>query len=157
MILQSNAFINGLTVNPAFTCNGQGLTPSFQWSGSPPGTKSYALVIIDPDAHVGKDGDSSMKGTYTNTETFIHWFVFNIPANVSSLDQNSRYDMALNSKGTTSYVPLCPPEKERHRYIATIYALDDTLKIPSGSSSYDVSYQMGSKILDHASIISFYR
>src|SRR6187200_3056047 len=45
--------------------DGADQSPPLQWSAPPSGTKSFALVVDDPDAPSG---------------TFRHWGAFNIPA-----------------------------------------------------------------------------
>ena len=61
--LNSDAFQNGQPIPTQFTCDGDNQTPTLHWGDPPPGTKSFALVIDDPDAPSG---------------TFRHWGVFDI-------------------------------------------------------------------------------
>jgi phosphatidylethanolamine-binding protein (PEBP) family uncharacterized protein len=54
-----------------FGCKGANVSPALSWSGAPPGTKSFALLVHDPDAPTGSG--------------WWHWLIYNIPASVSSL------------------------------------------------------------------------
>jgi phosphatidylethanolamine-binding protein (PEBP) family uncharacterized protein len=56
----------------SFGCTGQNVSPTLEWSNPPPGTKSFALMVHDPDAPTGGSG-------------FWHWVVYNIPAEAKSL------------------------------------------------------------------------
>ena len=62
--LTSDAFQNGQPIPTQFTCDGADETPALSWGDRRPGTKSFALVIDDPDAPSG---------------TFRHWGVYDIP------------------------------------------------------------------------------
>src|SRR5688500_8695594 len=52
-----------------YTCDGQDLSPPFEWSGAPEGTAGYGLVLID------------------ETSALFHWVIWDIPADVSSLPE----------------------------------------------------------------------
>jgi Raf kinase inhibitor-like YbhB/YbcL family protein len=104
-----------------YTCDGENVSPALGWQHAPHGTKSFALVVSDPDAPRGQ---------------WFHWVVYNIPADVSALPANA----ALGPPsliGQSSW-PLrryysgpCPPASTRaHRYLFKLYALNDTLRLP---------------------------
>ncbi|RPD95915.1 YbhB/YbcL family Raf kinase inhibitor-like protein [Candidatus Pantoea deserta] len=101
-----------------FGCSGENHSPSFNWSGAPDGTKSFALQIYDRDAPTGLG--------------WVHWQVVNIPASATSLPAG----LAANSKGAPSgtlqtrtdfgvpgYGGPCPPEGQTHHYVVTLTAL----------------------------------
>lgn len=71
----SEAFKNGENIPVEYTCDGKNISPELSWNGIPVGTKSIALIMDDPDAPMG---------------TFVHWILFNIPADVNKLHSGIR-------------------------------------------------------------------
>ncbi|HET7813388.1 MAG TPA: YbhB/YbcL family Raf kinase inhibitor-like protein [Candidatus Baltobacteraceae bacterium] len=94
-------------------CGGENRSPALHWTGAPHGTKSFALIVHDPDApHAG--------GWY-------HWVAFNIPASASGIPSGRSYDAGTNDFGKTEYDGPCPPPGKPHHYRFTLYAL----KVPA--------------------------
>lgn len=113
--LASTAFEDGESVPTEYTCSGKDVSPPLSWSNAPDGTKSFALVIADPDAPNG---------------TFYHWGLYNIPPDRQSLPKDFSLsddsDMleAENGFGKTDYGGPCPPPGDgEHRYQFRLYAL----------------------------------
>lgn len=93
-----------------FTCDGPDISPHLEWSEAPKETKSFALIVDDPDAPVG---------------TWVHWLVCDIPPNVKSIPRNSLPRGARQVKndfGKVEYGGPCPPSGT-HRYFFKLYAL----------------------------------
>ena len=105
-----------------FGCTGQNVSPALAWTGAPANTKSFALILHDPDAPTGVGG-------------FTHWIVYNIPATARGLDKGAGAAGAAGklpagaaqsptSFGMPGYGGPCPPAGDRpHRYVFTLYAL----------------------------------
>ncbi len=70
MKLTSSAFATGQVIPDKFTCTGAGTSPPLVWSDPPAGTKSFALLVEDPDAPGG---------------TFRHWGVYDLAPDRSEL------------------------------------------------------------------------
>lgn len=106
----SRAFARGEEVPPAYTCEGQDVSPPLEWSGAPEDTVSYAVVVSDPDAPDG---------------TFIHWVAWGIDREATSLAQGEPPPAeGENGFGETGYRGPCPPPGDQpHRYRFTVYAL----------------------------------
>src|SRR5579872_6008104 len=51
--ISSAAFKNNQTIPRRFSCQGEDISPTLAWSGAPKGTKSFALIVRDPDAPHG--------------------------------------------------------------------------------------------------------
>ena len=110
--LTSSAFDQNGAIPEQYTCEGQDLSPPLSWSNAPAGTKSFALVVEDPDAP---------------KHTVTHWMVLDIPASTMSLKAGAALPqgaMAMkNEKGKAGYMGPCPPSGQHH-YVFTLFALD---------------------------------
>jgi Raf kinase inhibitor-like YbhB/YbcL family protein len=105
----STAFAAGAEIPAELTCEGANTSPPLAWSGAPPATKGYAIVVDDPDAP-GK--------------TWVHWVLANVPASTTSLAAGaSAGDAGKTDFGSVGYGGPCPPIG-RHRYRFKVYALD---------------------------------
>ena len=109
--LTSEAFQDGQVIPARYTCDGADRTPALSWSDPPPGTKSFALVIDDPDAPGG---------------TFRHWGVYDIPASARSIGGGQRIGTEVaNDFGKQGYGGPCPPKGHGpHHYHFKVFALD---------------------------------
>jgi Raf kinase inhibitor-like YbhB/YbcL family protein len=104
----------------AFGCVGENLSPELSWDNPPPGTKSFAVLVHDPDAPTGGAG-------------FWHWLVVDIPPDIRNLKQNAGAasgkhlpigaQMLETDFAEKAYGGPCPPPGAPHRYVFTIYAL----------------------------------
>ncbi len=115
------AKISDQYVFSGFGCTGKNVSPALKWSGAPAGTKSFALMVYDPDAPTGSG--------------FWHWVMFNIPANVTELPQGAG-DLkagkapagAVQSRtdfGMPGYGGPCPPTGDApHHYHFMLFAVD---------------------------------
>jgi Raf kinase inhibitor-like YbhB/YbcL family protein len=108
--LTSSAFQDGETIPRQFTCDGKDLAPPLAWSDAPEGTRSFALVMEDPDAPHG---------------TFTHWLLYDIPAMTAELRGHAGGTALRNDFGRAAYGGPCPPPGHGpHRYVITLYAID---------------------------------
>jgi len=108
--LTTSAFNDGETVPRCFTCDGDDAAPPLAWANPPQGTRSFALVMDDPDAPRG---------------VFTHWLVYDIPATARSLGDDHGAKTLPNSFGGPGYGGPCPPPGHgAHRYVFTLHALD---------------------------------
>jgi Raf kinase inhibitor-like YbhB/YbcL family protein len=110
--LESPAFENGAGIPVKYTCDGEDVSPQLDWKNPPEGTRSYTLVVDDPDAPDG---------------TFTHWIVYDLPAQLTSLPEGAsgpgtsgRNDFQESGFGG----PCPPPNHGEHRYFFRLYALD---------------------------------
>jgi Raf kinase inhibitor-like YbhB/YbcL family protein len=121
MTVSSAAFGQG-GLPPHYTCRGAKVSPPLNWSGGPAATRSYAIVVDDAAAPI---------------TPFIYWIVFDIPqATTGVLDGQlpPGARQAENSAGHAGYDAPCP-DTPGHHYRFTVYALDSTLRLPSGAST----------------------
>jgi Raf kinase inhibitor-like YbhB/YbcL family protein len=107
----SDAFRTGQPIPAQYTCDGADQTPTLHWGEPPAGTKSFALVVDDPDAPSG---------------TFRHWGVLDIPASARSIGGGQRIGTEVtNDFGKPGYGGPCPPKGHGpHHYHFKLFALN---------------------------------
>src|SRR5687768_10992738 len=112
--LVSAAFAPDGAVPRKHTCEGEDVSPPLSWSGAPEGTKSFAIVVDDPDAP-----DPAKPRV-----VWVHWVLYDIPAGVASLAEGAGVPSGaregLNDWKATGWRGPCPPIG-RHRYFHKIY------------------------------------
>ncbi len=124
MILTSSAFQHQGLIPAKYTCDGDDISPPLQWSNEPKGTKSFVLIVDDPDA-------IAVAGF-----VWDHWILFNIPSTIHDIKEHSSVGIeGVTSFGKPGYGGPCPPNGT-HAYHFKLYALDTmvTLKksLPAG-------------------------
>ncbi|HUA83869.1 MAG TPA: YbhB/YbcL family Raf kinase inhibitor-like protein [Bryobacteraceae bacterium] len=117
--LTVKGFAEQATIPRRFTCDGEDISPALTWSGEPARTRSFGLILDDPDAPSG---------------TFTHWLLWDIPAQIHSLAEGDSIGRpGTNDFGKRGYGGPCPPRGKAHRYFFRLYALDAPLDVPAGA------------------------
>jgi Raf kinase inhibitor-like YbhB/YbcL family protein len=107
--LYSKEFKDGASIPKKFTADGENVNPPLNWENPPEGTKSFSLIVEDPDAPNG---------------TWIHWILKNIPSNVNYIERNSNVgEELLNSWQKKGWGGPSPPSGT-HRYYFKLFALN---------------------------------
>lgn len=148
MNISSTAFPEGGMIPKKFTCDGDDISPSLKWDSVPAGTKSIAIISDDPDAPVG---------------TWVHWVVYNIPADAKELPENVPPQRTLSNgakQGTNDFRKIgyggpCPPGGT-HRYYFKIYALDTMLTLDAGATKAQLLDAMKGHILAEGQLMGKY-
>ena len=141
MKLMSPAFQAKEMIPRKYTCQGQNINPPLKITEIPPGTKSLAIIMEDPDSPGG---------------TFIHWIQYNIPV-IDIIPENaSPGESGLNDFREKGYGGPCPA-KGMHRYFIHLFALDDELTVQPGTGKSGLTGRMKGHILDHADLMGVYR
>lgn len=145
MKLSTSSFKNGGMIPHIYSRYHDNRSPHLYWEGEPKGTKSFVLILDDPDAPMG---------------TWDHWLLINIPPNVHELQENIKLlpngtKVGLNSWKETEYGGPQPPDKT-HRYFFKLYALDTTLNLNHGATKTQIEAEMSGHILDTAELIGCY-
>jgi len=147
----SSVFAEGGLIPAKYTCDGQDISPPLEWEAVPEGTKSIALISDDPDAPMG---------------TWVHWVLFNLPAETRKLEENIPPDKTLPNgarQGTTGFErigyggPCPPPPSGTHRYFFKIYALDTKLDLAAGARKRELLKAMEGHILGQGQLIGKYK
>lgn len=153
MTLTSTAFAQQAPLPAAHTCDGRNISPPLAWSGAPPAARSLVLIIDDPDAPDPK----------APKMTWVHWLLYNLPADARGLPENARPGQlpagtgeGLNDWQRTGYGGPCPPVG-RHRYFFKLYALDTLLPDLGRPSKTKLLAAMEGHILARAELIGTYQ
>lgn len=151
--IESSAFADQGEIPRKYTCDGDDLSPPLRWSGAPPGTRSFALIVQDPDA----PDPAAPKMTY------VHWVLYDLPADCSGLPEDvSSAGLppgtreGVNDWKRTGYGGPCPPIG-RHRYYFRLFALDTMLGDLGKARRDDVEQALRDHTLDHAELMGTYQ
>lgn len=152
LVLQSPAFHAKGEIPAVHTCDGRDISPALRWSGAPSGTRSFVLIVDDPDA----PDPAAPKRTY------VHWVLYDIPGDASGLSE--AVDRAGLPRGTregindwdrAGYGGPCPPIG-RHRYFFKLSALDTMLGDLGRAKKADVDRAMQGHVLAHTELVGTY-
>lgn len=146
--ITSPLFKDGGPIPDRFTCDDLDMSPPIEWTNLPEGTKSVAIICDDPDAPV---------------KTWVHWVIFNIPADVTRLPENvppereleNGAKQGMNDFHKIGYDGPCPPSGT-HRFFFKIYALDTILDLPAGVSKRHLMIAMEDHVLAEAHLMGTY-
>lgn len=152
LAVSSSAFAQNAEIPATYTCEGQEVSPPLSWSGAPATTKSFAVIADDPDAPDPK----------APKMTYVHWVLYDIPASVTSLDENvakqlpSGAQQGMNDGKRTGYGGPCPPIG-RHRYFFKVYALDTTLGDIGSPTKATLESAMKGHVLAQGELVGTYQ
>ncbi|MBC7946309.1 MAG: YbhB/YbcL family Raf kinase inhibitor-like protein [Chitinophagaceae bacterium] len=141
LIIHSPVFGHNGHIPFQYTCEGENYNPPIEVEDMPPGTKTLAVIMEDPDAPKG---------------TFDHWIVWNLPPNEAIFERSNQGMNGTNSFGNTGYGGPCPPSGT-HRYYFRIFALDTELTLPAGAGKQDLKDAMDGHILAKGEIMGRYK
>lgn len=150
--LRSSAFAPGSGIPTRYTCEGADVSPPLAWDAPPEGTRSFALVVSDPDA----------PDPAAPKVTWVHWVVYDIPADARALDEGAASGrLPAGARGghndwkRETWGGPCPPVG-RHRYVFTLYALDARLETLSTPGRAGLEHAMQGHVLARAELIGTY-
>lgn len=143
----AEGFAEKANIPDQFTCEGTDTPPPLRWLGEPSQTKSFALIMDDPDAPGG---------------TWNHWLLWDIPASVHALPGGSTKTTpgksGANDFGKRGYGGPCPPRGAGwHRYFFRLFALDTpTLGVAEGAKRSAVEKALRRHVVAEASYMGLY-
>jgi Raf kinase inhibitor-like YbhB/YbcL family protein len=148
LVLTSTTFAPGSTVPTtmvAIPCGGSNISPQLAWGDVPPATRSFALIVHDPDApHAGG---------------FYHWVAYNLAPDLRSVTAGSplpALQSGRNGTGAVGYFGPCPPPGKVHHYHVTLYALDTVIDSAQPLDAAELQARMQGHILAQAELIGLY-
>jgi len=151
LTIASAAFADQGEIPARYTCQGDDCSPPLSWSGIPGGAKSLALIVDDPDA----------PDPAAPRMTWVHWLLYNLPADTTGLAAAVRELPAgtragINDFKRTTYGGPCPPIG-RHRYFHKLYALDIVLPDLHQPTKAALEKAMAGHILAQAQVMGTYQ
>ncbi|HEV8015654.1 MAG TPA: YbhB/YbcL family Raf kinase inhibitor-like protein [Stellaceae bacterium] len=127
-------------------CGGDNVSPPLAWTDVPPGTKSFGLIIFDPDGAKGSGA--------------VHWVAYGIAGDRTGLpegfgdQETADYVGGTGSSGNHSYMGPCPVPEHTNHYIFSVYALDlDAKTLPPGLTRDEFFAATKGHVLDVGSIV----
>jgi Raf kinase inhibitor-like YbhB/YbcL family protein len=142
-------------VYEGFGCTGGNVSPALRWSDPPAGTRSFALLVHDPDAPTGGSG-------------WWHWVLLDLPAGLRALPAGAgRPDGSAlpvgarqirTDYGAPGWGGPCPPVGDSpHRYIFSLHALKvERLEVPDGATAALAGYLVNANSLGVARFTGTY-
>lgn len=147
--IKNNQTLPNEQVLNSFGCTGENISPDLSWQGAPAGTKSYALLVHDPDA--------------PRPTGWWHWLVVNIPVTKTEFKKGEKLAPPMLETVTdfknTGYGGACPPKGHGvHHYNFTIYALDtEKLDVSVDTDPNEVEKLVKSHALASSTITALYQ
>jgi Raf kinase inhibitor-like YbhB/YbcL family protein len=143
--ISSSSFSNGGDIPKKFSCDGPDVSPALAWTEPSGGTKTFALLVDDPDAPAGN---------------WNHWAIWNVPARVRALSEGvgkSRRlpdgtEQGMNDFHKVGYNGPCPPANKPHHYHFKLYALDTQLSLKGDAGKPELERAMKGHVLAQAEL-----
>jgi len=143
MELKSPAFKESQYIPSKYTCDGDDISPPFEFLDVPEEAVSLVLTISDPDTPGGN---------------WVHWLVWNISPKETGIKKDSIPENAVEgvtSFGKAGYGGPCPPYGT-HVYVCKLYALDGMLPGDPTLKKQQIKKMMEEHIIDKAVLKGFY-
>lgn len=153
--IKPNGTIATEQVFNGFGCSGDNISPALTWKNAPANTKSFALLVHDPDAPTGGSG-------------WWHWIIVNIPATVTHLPSGAgKADGSALPAGASQVITdfggpgwggPCPPVGDKpHHYNFTLYALKvEKIDIPPDATPALAGFMINSNSLGKTRITGLF-
>jgi Raf kinase inhibitor-like YbhB/YbcL family protein len=167
LVVTSPAFMNGDTLPRDYTADGKNVSPPLAWTGAPPATKEFAVILDDPDANFGGRGP------------FVHWVLYKIPGTAKGLPENVPMGGSVTTAGITGAInglsgfnafqrpgapPMepgyrgpAPPPGSPHHYHFNVYALSAPLEAGTGLDKAALLKAMEGKVIAQGEIVGIYQ
>jgi Raf kinase inhibitor-like YbhB/YbcL family protein len=138
--------------NPAMpnpNCVGENVSPQLSWSGTPDGTKSFALTMVDPEGRGGLG--------------VFHWVSYGIPVNVTSFAEgevsktSDKYVGGKSTQGVGNYSGPCTPPGSPHHYTFKVIATDlDPKELPPGLTLPELEGKLNGHVKGAAGLVGLF-
>lgn len=154
LTVTSSAFGAGQAIPVKYSDYGEKVSPALAWTGAPAGAKAFVVLAEDPDAQAPKP--------------FLHWSIYNIPANVTQIDEAipglprlPELGGALqgrSSRGNTGYMGPRPPKGDPpHHYHFQVLAIDATATLDPNVSREQLLTALAGHVVAGGEIVGLSR
>jgi|LakMenEpi03Aug12_release.lakeMendotaPanAssembly.Ray.scaffolds.fasta_scaffold395928_3 Raf kinase inhibitor-like YbhB/YbcL family protein len=137
-----------------FTAYGRSISPPISWSAGPARTKTYAIIVVDPDSRFPKPG--------------VQWVVYNIPVQTTALPRSlaalgepkhmNGLMQGVNSHEGVGWAGPHPDAGEpAHHYHFTVYALDRRLDLPPKAERLEVLAAIKGHVLAEGDLVAAFQ
>jgi Raf kinase inhibitor-like YbhB/YbcL family protein len=132
-------------------CVGENISPPLAWSNPPDGTKSFALLLFDPEGRAPAG--------------VSHMVVYGIPGDVKGFDEgelSKPSDKFVGGKSTMGlgvyWGPGTPPNTDWHHYTWTIVATDlDPKALQPGMTREELAAALKDHVKGSAGLVTRFR
>ena len=138
-----------LSAEYGFGTSGGNKSPQLSWSGAPAGTKSFAILMEDPEGRGGA-------GVH-------HWVAYGIPADVTSFAEGEvskltdKYVGGKSTQGVGFYSGPCTPPGSPHHYTFKIIATDlDPKELPPGLTLPELEAKLNGHVKGAAGLVGLF-
>ncbi len=151
LMISSSVFEHEGQIPAKFTCEGADPSPPLAWSGFPPETRSFVLIVDDPDAPDPK----------APKMVYVHWVLYDIPASQTSFAEGASTSLPAGTREgendwkRTGWGGPCPPIGQ-HRYYFKLYALDALLGDLGAVKKPDLLAAMEGHVIAQATLMGTY-
>lgn len=147
--LVSAAFKEGQPIPRQYACDGVNVSPPLEWGSAPKNAKTIAIIADDPDAPAG---------------TWVHWVLYNLPAENIGLVENVPATETLNAGGfqgkndfgKIGYGGPCPPSGTHH-YFFKVFAVDDELPLKAGATRAELEKALEGHVISKGQLMGTYK
>ena len=149
-IVVTSSFADGEAIPGKHSCYGLGLSPPVSWTGAPEGTKSIAVVLVEPDSPDG--------------ENWVHWLLYGIPPATTEVPEalrSTEADRVGGKHGRNDFRRLgwegpCPERGEDGFYTLKVYALDTEINLEEGATKGEVVSAMTGHLIGVGQLMGTY-
>lgn len=153
LLVTSPSFSANGPIPTKYTCEGENTSPALAWSEVPAATKSFAVVVEDPDS----------PDPAAPRQVFVHRVLYNLSANARLIPEGAMSAAAIagggrdgtNDYGTARWSGPCPP-KGRHRYFYKVFALDTVLPDLGQPTKGELEKAMDGHVVARGEVVGTY-
>ena len=148
--LKSSCFRENGLIAKHYTCDGDDVSIPLHWNDPPAGTRSFTLMVEDPDAPSG---------------LWVHWLLYDLPPDVRRLEEGIPTDpilengakQGINDFREVGYRGPCPPRGPAHRYMFKIHAVDVVTQLKPKATRQQLLQAIENHVLAQSTLTGLYK